>query len=153
MWVPTLTLGLVVCALAACGEDLPSVSALCLERPEPMEAALARAPAGGPVALTDGTTIAQCVERTVRDADLQSLGVVLTAVADHLVRRVEDDRDADAARQLGWLVGATQRGAERTNGVSLELARRVGLVAGRLELPTALDEALRAGRADGERAG
>lgn len=153
MWFPTLTLGLVVGALAACGEERPPVSALCLERPEPIEQALQRAPEGGPVALPDGTTIAQCVERTVLDADLQSLGVTLTTVADRLVRRVEEDADPDAARALGWLVGATERGAARTNGVTLELARRVGLVAGRLRLPATLADALRAGRADGERAG
>lgn len=153
MRTPTLALTLVVCALAGCSEDLPPVSALCLERPEPIEQALESAPARGPARLSDGTTVAECVQRTVRDADLQSLGVVLTTIADRLVRRVEERGDRDAAVQLGRLVGATERGAARTNGVSLELARRVGLVAGRLELSAPLAAALDVGRAEGKRSG
>lgn len=153
MWVPSLAAGLVVCALAACGEDLPPVSDLCLTGPAPIERALDAAPEGGPVTLADGTTVSDCLERIVKDADLQRLGVVLTAAADHLVLRVEEKGDVVAARQLGRLVGATDRGARRTNGLSLELARRVGLVAGRLELPPVLAQALAAGREQGERLG
>ncbi len=56
MWFPTLTLGVAECALAACGEEVPPMSAFWLERPEATARALGRAPAGGPVALQAGRT-------------------------------------------------------------------------------------------------
>lgn len=151
--MPAFLASLSVLSLTACGDERPTVSELCLVDPVPIERALENAATGGPVVLPDGTSLSDCAERVVKDADLQRLGVVLTTAADHLVERVEERQDAAAARQLGWLVGATERGAARTNGLSLELARRVGLVAGRLELAPPLAAALAAGRADGKRAG
>lgn len=140
--------------LGACGDDLPAVSSLCLEDAAPIETALRSVGNSAPVALEDGTTLAECVERATSDAELQSLGVTFTAAADHLAARVQRTGDADTARQLGFLVGATRRGADRTNGTHLELSRRIGLVAGRLEgVPAAAADALQRGLADGERRG
>jgi len=140
-------------ALGACGDDVPAASELCLGDAAPIETALRGVAGGGAVALPDATTLAQCVERATSDAQLQSLGLTFTTAADHLAERAERP-DADAARQLGFLVGATRRGAARTNGTHLELARRIGLVAGRLEgLPANVAAALRAGVTEGERRG
>jgi hypothetical protein len=138
--------------LGSCGDDVPAVSELCLEDPAPIEAALREVGRGAAVALEDGTSIAECVERSTSDAQLQSIGLTLTAVADHLVGPVEAG-DTAAARRLGFLVGATRRGAARTNGTHLELARRISLVAGRLDLPDEVGAALQAGLAEGERSG
>lgn len=139
--------------VGGCGDDVPAVSELCLADAAPIESALRDVGRDAPVALDDGTTLAECVERATSDAQLQSLGLTFTTAADHLAARAER-ADADAARQLGFLVGATRRGAARTNGTHLELARRVGLVAGRLEgLPADAADALQQGLAEGERRG
>lgn len=138
---------------SGCGDGVPAVSELCLEDAAPIEAALQDVGRDAPVALEDGTTLAECVERATSDAQLQSLGLTFTTAADHLAARAEQ-ADADAARQLGFLVGATRRGAARTNGTHLELARRIGLVAGRLQgLPAGAADALQRGLAEGERRG
>lgn len=135
-----------VAALAACGEEDPALPASCREGSDAVAAALARAP--GRVALADGTRLSTCVERSTSDADLQSTGVVFTEVAVGLGQQLERGSDA-AALQLGYLLGATRRGAERTEGIHLELARRIEQVAGvggpPPKLRAAFDRGLRAG--------
>ena len=75
------------------------------------------------VALADGTRLSTCVERADGDAELQEVGFTYTRVATDLAGQVP--RSEAAAVQLGYLAGATRRGADQTNGVGLELARRV----------------------------
>jgi hypothetical protein len=83
--------------------------------------ALAHAP--GRVALADGTPLSQCVRRTLDDGRLQALGATLTAAADTLVQRM---RTSDAAAfQLGFLIGATDRGATQAAGFQEDLANRI----------------------------
>jgi hypothetical protein len=140
-------------AAAGCGaSDAPPVDAACLQSPETIERALARAPA--PVTLASGTRLSQCVSRARSDADLQTAGLVLTRAADHLAGRAERG-DTGAAISLGYLVGATRRGAARTNGIHAELAHRVESAArvladgGAPAVERALERGLRAGRATG----
>src|SRR3954454_24734675 len=88
--------------------------------------ALQRAP--GHVALEDGTLIATCVQRSLGTGEMQTLGFTYVAAANSelkLMRRTED-----AALRLGFLVGAVRRGANKTNGVQLELVRRLEQIAG-----------------------
>jgi hypothetical protein len=104
-----------------------------------------------PVALRDGTRLSTCVERAREDADLQNLGALYTRVADDLRPQVEA-RD-HAAMQLGYLVGATRRGANRTNGIHLELVRRLEQTAGLDGGPAHRRLAFRRGLAAGWRSG
>src|SRR5919206_1066474 len=118
-----LALAAALGAAAGCGGgDPPGVDEACLASPDAIERALARAPA--PVTLGSGTRLSECVSRARSDGDLQTTGLVLTRAADHLAGRAQHG-DADAALDLGYLVGAARRGAARTNGIHAELARRV----------------------------
>jgi hypothetical protein len=92
----------------------------CLNGPQDIEHALLSAP--GPVALPDGTRLSECVARARSDGDLQNVGFVFTRAADDLALRISDKA---SALRLGYLIGATRRGALHTAGVATELTRRV----------------------------
>ena len=121
----------VVCALAllalgGCGGRTPPPRACIQAQPADVLQALRSAP--GRVALTDGTPLSQCVRRTIDDTRLQTLGATLTQAADRLARRM---RGSDAAAlQLGFLIGATARGADQAAGLQGELANRIAGAAG-----------------------
>jgi hypothetical protein len=122
----------VVCVLAllafgGCGGRTPPAQACIEAQSADVLQALAHAPHH--VALTDGTPLSQCVRRTIDDSHLQALGATLTTTAGELVRRT---RASDAAAfQLGFLIGAVERGAAQAAGLQDELANRIaGTAAG-----------------------
>jgi hypothetical protein len=108
--------------LAACGQERAPLDSTCTESPEAVLRALRAVP--GRVRLASGTPLSQCVARARTDAELQTVGLVLTNAAERLARRAEH-RDEGAALQLGYLAGAVRRGAARTAGIHAELERRV----------------------------
>jgi hypothetical protein len=127
---------LVVAALAGCGEEDPPLDFACTSGAEAVERALAAAP--GDVRLTGGVPLSTCVRNARSDAELQNVGAVLTGAAEHLEEAAP--RDAEAALQLGFLIGAARRGGDSANGVQAELIRR-------LERSGALDGATPAAKA------
>lgn len=134
---------------AGCGGKEPPPSRACLEGAAPLLAALRSAPS--PVRLSDGTPLSRCVERARGDADLQTLGIELTAAASDLAARA-GARDT-AALRLGYLVGAAERGAEHTNGIHAELVDRLRNAAGIDGVPAGRRAAIARGRAAGRAAG
>jgi hypothetical protein len=105
--------------LTGCGGKAQSLPPACSDGPQFVLRALRSAPAT--VQLSDGTRLSECVSRAFDDGDLQQLGFSLTPAADSLARA----GTPGAALRLGYLVGAVRRGAKRTNGVHLELVRRL----------------------------
>lgn len=106
-----------------------------------------------PVRLGDGTAISTCVELASSTADQQNVGILVVSVAEELEEQAADGDEA-AALRLGYLVGAVQRGAQRTSGIQLELAFRLSRVAGALGDPSPeITGALTDGIAAGERTG
>ncbi len=106
--------------LAGCGEEpLPHA---CLQADAGEVAALLRA-APEDATLTGGIPLSTCIDRAESDADLQNLGVVLVGLADRLVARSRHDERA--AYELGFLIGAAERGAGPTGGVQAELVQRL----------------------------
>ena len=129
-------------ALGGCSQEEPAaVPPACLEGAETVERALAAAP--GEVTL-DGTPLSDCVALARTDSDLQNVGAILTRAAEGLEdRALEDER---AALELGYLVGATRKGAGDNVGVQEELARRVERsTAIASDAPPAIADALAAG--------
>lgn len=131
-----------------CGEAPPTPLADgCTANPEGIVRALATAP--GPVLLEDGRPLSRCVADGTDDGELQTVGIAFSGAAERL--RATAETDPAAALRLGYLVGVTQRGAARTNGVMAELVRRIEIVAGRTaddaspEARRALERGLRAG--------
>lgn len=149
------TRALPVAALAALAvggcstHDPEPVPAACIESREAIGAALQAAPRA--VRLADGTRLSECVEHARNDAELQTLGIVITGVADDLALRARGD--PRAAARLGYLIGAARDGAARTNGVALELARRLEQTATLDGAPAAVRDALQAGLRAGEATG
>jgi hypothetical protein len=138
-------------SLAACGDNGDPLDDACLESARAIESALARAPA--PVTLPGGTKLSECVANARSDSELQNEGAVLTRAADHLAGAAAEG-DAVAALRLGYLVGATRRGARKTAGIHAELQRRIERAAAHLEeagagVSAALARGLRAGEASG----
>ncbi|MBA3328914.1 MAG: hypothetical protein H0T43_11495 [Solirubrobacterales bacterium] len=135
--------------LAGCSGGDRAMPAACLQDAAAVQRALGAAP--GAVALQDGTRLSTCVQRVRGDSELQTLGVTLTAVADDLERRAS--RETGAAVRLGYLVGAVRKGARETNGIALELARRMEGTAALDGAPAAVHAAVRRGLRAGERTG
>jgi hypothetical protein len=112
---------LALLALPGCGGRTPPAEACIQAQPADVLQALKGAP--DHVALADGTPISQCVRRTIDDGRLQALGAALTTAADTLAQRM---RTSDAAAfQLGFLIGATNRGAAQAAGLQGDLANRI----------------------------
>ncbi len=109
------------------------------------------APAG--VKLADGTPLSRCVRLATSDSDLQTLGVALTAEAERLADRALRGEAASAVA-LGYLIGAADRGAAKTAGVSTELVFRLRAAGRRVqgsrpEIDAALERGIAAGTARG----
>jgi len=148
-----LTPALAALALAAgaaggCGGEGPTPLADgCTAGPERIVAALGTAPE--PVLLEDGSLLSQCVAAGTDEAEMQAVGIAFSRAAERL--RETAETDPDAALRLGYLVGVTQKGAARTNGVMAELVRRIEVAAGRTsddaspEAERALQVGLKAG--------
>ena len=143
----------VVCVLAllafgGCGGRTPPAQ-VCMEaQPGDVMQALTHAPRH--VALADGTSLSQCVRRTIDDSRLQALGATLTLAADELAGRM---RSSDAAAfQLGFLIGAVDRGADQAAGLQEELTNRIAGAATGVD-GGARRAALMRGRAAGRRSG
>lgn len=109
-----------------CGQREVAAPVECYEDPRAIAVALDQAPR--PVQLPGGARLSECVQLARSDADIQSLGAAFTAVADDLGRSLPTSDDA--ALRLGYLLGATKRGAARTNGIHLELVRRLDQTVG-----------------------
>ena len=137
-----LTLAAATLSAAGCGDDKPPPSALCAESEATITRALTRAP--GRVVLADGTRLSDCVADANDAAELQNFGVVATRVADRLAERGE-------AVELGYLIGAAERGAQHGEGVPLELVHRLAVSARRL--PPGHEAELERGRRAGTRTG
>jgi hypothetical protein len=135
--------------LAACSSEQPPLPRDCLASQEPIANALRSAP--GPVRLAGGTRLSTCVERSDDDSELQDVGASYTGVASRLADRVP--RSQAAALQLGYLVGATRRGARHTSGLAAELVRRLGQAVGVGGPPPARRAAYARGLAAGTRGG
>lgn len=115
-------------AAAGCGGQAPKPLADgCTASPDALVETLRTAP--GPVLLEDGARLSRCVADGTDEGELQTVGIAFSRAAERL--RETAETDPEAALRLGYLVGATQKGATRTNGVMAELVRRIEVAAGR----------------------
>jgi hypothetical protein len=92
----------------------------------------------------DGEPISRCFSRNDDSVEMQALGTGLVAAAETLGDRARSGSDK-AALQLGYLVGAAERGANQS-GIAGELIRR-------LQAETTLPAQAQAAYARGHRAG
>lgn len=113
---------------AGCGEqDDDSTPVACLEGARAYERALAAAP--GEVQLGGETPISECLVRNQETGDLARVGEAMIDAATDLNAAARAEPGGDAGLQLGYLLGAAQRGAEESEGIHADLVRRLTVAA------------------------
>jgi hypothetical protein len=133
-----LTAGLLV----GCGGRDDSTAVVCLEGADVYLAALGDAP--DEVRLADETPISECLAENQQGGDLATVGTAMVEAATELNAEARAEPGGRANLQLGYLLGAAQRGAERSEGIHADLVRRLSVAAryapGRRPLPPAFLE-------------
>ena len=114
-------------AAAGCGGAGDTTPVACLEGPAAYAHALADAP--GEVELSGETPIGDCLAENQTGGDLASVGAAMVTAATKLNAEARADPGGAANLQLGYLLGAAQRGAEHTEGIHTDLIRRLSVAA------------------------
>lgn len=110
-----------------CGSADDSTPVACLEGAEAYERALGAAPEE--VLLGGETLISECLTRNQSSGDITQVGEAMIETATRLNAEGRVDGDGNAAVQLGYLLGATARGAEEGEGIHSDLVRRLTVAA------------------------
>jgi hypothetical protein len=151
-----IVLVLLIAALASgCGSQDDSTPVACTEGSSAYLDALTAAP--GEVRLDGETAISECLAANQQAGDLATVGAALVEAATKLNAEARAQSDGDADARLGYLIGAAQRGADRTEGIHTDLVRRLIVAAryapGREPLSPAFLAAYRRGYDAGHTAG
>jgi hypothetical protein len=112
---------------AGCGQPDDSTAVACLEGSGTYLRALEDAP--GEVTLDGETPISDCLTENQKAGDLAAVGTAMLAAATELNAEARTEPGDDANLQLGYLLGAAERGTEDTEGVHAELLRRLSAAA------------------------
>lgn len=147
--VVALTAFAAVLLLASCSNEQPPPSACAQAASADVQEALRGAPERA--VLSDGTLLSTCVDRAEDDAALQTLGLSLVAVADRLAEKVATS--PRAAFELGFLIGAAERGAGPSGGTQAELVQRLEQTVSFRTGSKAREAEIMRGRAAGSRDG
>jgi hypothetical protein len=113
--------------LAGCGGQDDSTPVACLEGAGAYEKALRDAP--GEVLLGGETPISDCLASNQSGGDLARVGEAMVETATTLNAEAREADGGQAAVELGYLVGAAQRGAEDSEGIHADLVRRLTVAA------------------------
>jgi hypothetical protein len=138
-----------------CGGPSSETPAACLDGPGAFLRALADAP--GAVRLNGDVPISDCLAENQQGGDLATVGEAMVSAATSLNSEARAKPGSAANLQLGYLLGAAQRGASHSNGIHAELVRRL-IAAARYSpdnrpLPAAFYGAYRSGYAAGRETG
>lgn len=112
---------------AGCGAGDEGTPVACLEGAQPYLRALEEAPGGA--TLADETPISACLAENQAGGELAEVGAMMLAAATELNAEARAAPRGAANVQLGYLLGAAQRGAEGTEGIHAELVRRLAAAA------------------------
>jgi len=114
---------LALVVLAGCGSTDGSTPVACLEGEGPYLRALDSAP--DEVKLQGKTLISECLVENQKGGELATVGTALVGVETKLNAEARAEPGGDANLQLGYLLGAAERGASQTDGIHAELIRRL----------------------------
>ncbi len=120
---------LVLAAILAggCGKQDDSTPVACLEGSRAYFTALDDVPLE--VVLDGETPISECLAENQQGGDLATVGTAMVEAATELNAAARGEPGGDANLQLGYLVGAAQRGADRSEGIHADLLRRLTVAA------------------------
>lgn len=110
-----------------CGQPDDSTPVACLEGEAAYLKALGKAP--GEVKLRGETPISECLAENQKAGDLAAVGTAMLAAATKLNAAARVEPGGDANLQLGYLLGAAERGAGSTDGIHSDLIRRLSVAA------------------------
>lgn len=119
--------GLATLCVASCGEDDDGTPVACLEGAATYLTALEDAP--GEVRLNGETPISDCLAANQAGGDLAEVGTAMLAAATKLSAGARARPGGAANLQLGYLLGAAERGAGESEGIHAELLRRLSAAA------------------------
>jgi hypothetical protein len=138
-----------------CGAPDSSTPVACLEGPSAYLKALEAAP--GQVGLGGSTPISDCLVQNQKAGDLATVGESMLRATTELNAQARAKPGGAANLQLGYLLGAAERGAEQTEGIHDELVRRLTAAAryrpDNRPLPRSFYEAYRSGYSAGQKSG
>ncbi len=123
----TIAFAILAAAAGGCGGPSDSTPVACLDGKSAYLDALADAP--GAVKLSGEVPIGDCLAENQKSGDLATVGTTMVLVATELNAEARSDPGGAANLQLGYLLGAAQRGAERTSGIHSDLVRRLAVAA------------------------
>jgi hypothetical protein len=112
---------------SGCGEPSDSTPVACLAGTGAYVKALGGAP--GVVKLRGETLISACLAENQQGGELATVGTALVAAATRLNAEARAEPGGDGNLQLGYLLGAAERGAENTAGIHTDLIRRLSAAA------------------------
>ncbi len=118
---------ILVSAAAGCGKQSDRTPVACLGGAGNYLHALLGAPER--VRLAYNTPISSCLAQNQQAGDLAAVGTATVAAATNLNAEARAQPGGAANLQLGYLLGAAQRGADRTEGIHAELIRRLSAAA------------------------
>jgi hypothetical protein len=110
-------------AFVGCGSADSSIPVACREGAGVYLSALREAPDA--VKLRGETPISGCLVENQSGGDLATVGTTMVAVTTKLNAEARAHPGGTANLQLGYLLGAARRGAGQTNGIHVELIRRL----------------------------
>ncbi len=113
--------------LGGCGGPDDSTPVACLEGAPTYLRALEDAP--GQVELGGATPISECLAQNQTGGDLATVGAAMLTATTKLNVEARAKPGGPANLQLGYLLGAAQRGADGTEGIHAELIRRLSAAA------------------------
>jgi hypothetical protein len=126
-FVAAALLAALALAGVGCGSQSDSTPVACLEGAPAYEKALREAP--GEVLLGGETPISDCLAENQQAGDLSRVGETMVETATALSAQAREEDGGDAALQLGYLIGAAERGAETSEGIHADLVRRLTVAA------------------------
>jgi hypothetical protein len=122
--IAVLSLGLFA---AGCGGPDDSTPIACLDGSGAYLGALGDAP--GEIRLSGEVPISECLAENQTAGDLATVGAAMLSAATRLNAEARAAPGGPANFQLGYLLGAAQRGADGTEGIHAELIRRLSAAA------------------------
>lgn len=123
-----IALACVAALVVGCGEGRDAETPVaCLEGAGAYERALAKAP--GTVVLAGETPIEDCLAKNQSGGELSAVGEAMIETATALNAEARQDPGGQATLELGYLIGAAERGAEETEGIHADLIRRLTVAA------------------------
>jgi hypothetical protein len=114
-------------AISGCGGTEDETPIACLEGAPAYLTALEDAP--GEVRLDGEAPISGCLAPSQSGGDLSEVGTAMLAAATKLNAKARAQPGGSSNLQLGYLLGAAQRGAEGSEGIHAELIRRLSAAA------------------------